>query len=144
MWKISEVICLLILLLLSITDIQMRKVSVYTLAATGIGGILYQLLFGKMNIWLLMGGCLTGAAFVLLSKVTDEGIGYGDSVGIIILGIFLGFWRVLTVISAAFFLLLCVMIPVMWKKRMSRKVALPFYPFLTGGYICLMIMEKIS
>ena len=144
MWKISEAICLLILLLLSVTDIRMRKVSVYILAAAGIGSILYQLLVGKMNLWLLTGGCLTGIAFVLLSKITDEGIGYGDSIGILVLGLFLGFWRMLTVISTAFFLLLCVLIPVMWKKRMSRKAALPFYPFLTGGYLCLMIMEKIS
>ena len=144
MWKISEAICLLILLLLSVTDIRMRKVSVYILAAAGIGSILYQLLVGKMNLWLLTGGCLTGIAFVLLSKITDEGIGYGDSIGILVLGLFLGFWRMLTVISTAFLLLLCVLIPVMWKKRMSRKAALPFYPFLTGGYLCLMIMEKIS
>lgn len=144
MWRISEVICLLILLLLSFTDIQMRKVSVYMLAAAGIGSMLYQFLVGKMNSWLLVGGCLIGVVFVLFSKITDEGIGYGDSIGIIILGIFLGFWRVLTVISIAFFLLLCVLIPVMWKKRMSKKIAFPFYPFLTGGYICLMIMEKIS
>lgn len=144
MWRISEVICLLILLFFSIMDIQMRKVSVYMLAAAGAGSVLYQLLFGKMNLWLLTGGCLIGVAFVLLSKITDEGIGYGDSIGIIVLGIFLGFWRVLTVISIAFFLLLCMLIPVMWKKCMSRKAALPFYPFLTGGYICLMIMEKIS
>ena len=144
MWRVSEIICLLILLFFSVTDIQMRKVSVYMLAAAGAGSILYQLLFGKMKLWLLVGGCLIGAAFVLLSKITDEGIGYGDSIGILVLGIFLGFWRMLTVISTAFFLLLCVLIPVMWKKRMSRKAALPFYPFLTGGYLCLMIMEKIS
>ena len=144
MWKVNEVICLLILLFFSIMDIQMRKVSVYMLAAAGAGSILYQLLAGKMNLWLLAGGCLIGVSFVLLSKITDEGIGYGDSIGILVLGIFLGFWRGLTVISTAFFLLLCVLIPVMWKKRMSRKAALPFYPFLTGGYLCLMIMEKIS
>ena len=144
MWKVNEVICLLILLFFSIMDIQMRKVSVYMLAAAGAGSILYQLLAGKMNLWLLAGGCLIGVSFVLLSKITDEGIGYGDSIGILVLGIFLGFWRMLTVISTAFFLLLCVLIPVMWKKRMSRKAALPFYPFLTGGYLCLMIMEKIS
>lgn len=144
MWKVNEVICLLILLFFSIMDIQMRKVSVYMLAAAGAGSILYQLLAGKMNLWLLAGGCLIGVSFVLLSEITDEGIGYGDSIGILVLGIFLGFWRVLTVISTAFFLLLCVLIPVMWKKRMSRKAALPFYPFLTGGYLCLMIMEKIS
>ena len=124
MWKVNEVICLLILLFFSIMDIQMRKVSVYMLAAAGAGSILYQLLAGKMNLWLLAGGCLIGVSFVLLSKITDEGIGYGDSIGILVLGIFLGFWRVLTVISTAFFLLLCVLIPVMWKKRMSRKAAM--------------------
>ena len=144
MWEISECIWLLVLLVLSVRDIQIRKVSVYVLAAAGIGSVIYQILIGKMNPWLVLGGCLTGTAFVLLSKVTNEGIGYGDSIGIIALGIFLGLWRVITVISIAFFLLLCVLIPVMWKKRMSRKAALPFYPFLTGGYLCLMIMEKIS
>lgn len=44
-----------------------------------------------------------GVLFLLVSKVTEEAIGYGDSVAIMILGGYLGFWKVVGALAVAFF-----------------------------------------
>lgn len=136
-----EIICLSFLTAASVKDIQTRKVSVLLLAAAGIAGLIYQMCAKEMDWMMILGGAAVGGIFLLISKVTREGLGYGDSIGIGVLGIFLGFLRVLTVISITFFLLLCVSIPILWRKKMSKKYTLPFYPFLMGGYLCLLWME---
>lgn len=140
MWAMSEIICLLSLAVISVRDIQTRKVSVYLLLAAGVSSVVYQVCMGKMEWQLVLAGAAVGIGFLIISKLSDEGIGYGDSLAIMILGIYLGLWNLLLVLAAAFFLLLCVMIPVLWRKRMSRKCALPFFPFLTGGYLCFLLM----
>ena len=139
-----EISCLLFLITASVKDIQTRKVSVLLLAAAGLLGVIYQIYSGEMSLIEILGGAAVGGIFLLISKVTREGLGYGDSIGIGILGIYLGFLRVLTVISITFFLLLCMSIPILWKKKLSKRYGLPFYPFLTAGYLCLIWMEGIA
>lgn len=62
-------------------------------------------------------------------------MGYGDSWAILILGIFLGLWGVLEVLAAAFLLLTLVSVVLLARKRMSRRLSVPFYPFLAAGYL---------
>lgn len=143
MWKISDILCLLILIVAAIRDVKTHSVSVWMLGICGMGSILYtvyQLATGEINCWLIVTGAIVGGCFLIISKVTGESFGYGDSFMILFLGIFVGFWRILTILSIAFLLLLCVTIPVLWKKKMSRKCSLPFLPFLTGGYLWFMIL----
>ena len=144
MWTIDKVICLLFLIIVAVRDIQMRKISIYALITGGILSVLYQVIEGKMDILLILGGVLTGGMFLLISKVTGEGVGYGDSFLILVLGIYLGFYQLLIVLSAAFFLLLCVSLPVLWFKKMSGKCTVPFLPFLTGGYLCFVLTGGIG
>jgi len=140
MWAIDKVICLLFLMIAAFRDIQTRRISAYALSFGAVLSIVYQIFLGKMDVWLVTGGVITGALFLILSKITQEGMGYGDSILILILGIYLGFHQLIFVLSSAFFLLLCVSIPALWSRKMSRKYTLPFLPFLMGGYVCFLIM----
>lgn len=140
MCAINEGVCLLILIAAAVKDIRKREISVSMLVAAGVGSVLYQCAMRQMNWKLIIGGVLVGIMFLIFSRVSGEGIGYGDSLAILVLGIYIGFWNILTVLCTSFFLLLCVMIPVLWKKRMSRKYTLPFLPFLAGGYFLLLLM----
>ena len=97
--------------------------------------VAHHLIFRDIDLWVLLGGILAGAVFLLISKVTDEEVGYGDSWGILVLGTYMGIWRLLEVLSIAFLLLGAAAGAVLCTKRMSRKCALPFFPFLAGGYI---------
>ena len=84
---------------------------------------------------LILSRKLSGILFLWISKITNEAIGYGDSLAILILGIYLGIWGLLEVLMTAFFILgiiglICVVI-----KRKKKGLAFPFYPFLTVGYL---------
>jgi len=144
MWTLSKIICLMILILLSVKDIQVHKVPSSVLFVAGTACLVYQLIIGKMHIVLILGGMGIGLLFLIISKVTREGIGYGDSYGILILGSFLGLWDILMVVAIAFFLLLCVTIPMLCLKKMSRTCALAFYPFLTLGYIGVLLLGGVQ
>jgi len=140
MCKIDNMICLLFLFSLSWSDIRKRKVSIRVLTIAGVFVSLYYVTDDTMDMIRLAGGAVPGILFLLMSKVTEEGIGYGDSLGILILGIYLGFWRIISVLLCAFFLLFCTLIPLLCKKKMSRKAGLAFYPFLAGGYLWILIL----
>lgn len=143
MWTIRECIIFLVLIVAAVSDMKSRSISVRFLRVCAAGSILcagYQIATGELNHWLVCTGIFVGICFLLISKLTEEAMGYGDSLMVLFLGIIVGFWDILTILAITFLLLLCVTIPVLWKKKMSRKFSLPFLPFLTGGYLCFLIM----
>lgn len=144
MWPVSEWICLCIMLFVSVGDVKDRKISVYILLMSAAASILYHCVKQDMNIWNIAGGALIGGGFLFVSRITEEGIGYGDSLSILVLGIYLGFWKILMVLSLTFFLILYVSVPLLCIKKMSRTYTLPFLPFLTGGYLFLLLTGGIS
>ena len=95
----------------------------------------------QTNVGDLAGICAgigVGVLFLFVSKVTEEAIGYGDSVAIMILGGYLGFWKVVGVLAAAFFTSGVCSVILAFRGRVK---AMPFFPFLTLGYI-LMLAEQ--
>lgn len=137
MWTISQIVCFVILIGLSMVDIQYHKVPVNVLIAGNIFAVLYQIYqmcAGKAEVWQVAGGVGVGLIFLLMSKVTREGIGYGDSWGILSLGIYMGFGQLVAVLAGTLFILVIVSIVVLCVKKMSRTYCIPFFPFLTIGY----------
>ena len=135
MWTLSQIIGMGMLSVLSIVDIQFRKVPVEILAAANLAVLVYQIMFQKEDLWLVLGGVAVGFVFLGISWVSRQKMGYGDSWAILILGIFLGLWGVLEVLAAAFLLLTLVSVVLLARKRMSRRLSVPFYTFLAAGYL---------
>ena len=140
MWRISQIICLGILTGLSVVDIRSRKIPVNILILAGLLVLGYQILAGKEDIRMVLGGICIGAVFLLISKATGEGVGYGDSWAVLILGIYLGMWGLIEVLFAAFLVLAAASVICLGRKKMSRKCRLPFYPFLAVGYFLSILM----
>lgn len=95
----------------------------------------------QTNVGDLAGICAgigVGVLFLLVSKVTEEAIGYGDSVAIMILGGYLGFWKVVGALAVAFFTSGVCSVILAFRGRVKT---MPFFPFLTLGYI-LMLAEQ--
>ncbi len=139
MWKISRGLLLIFLALLSYIDVRDRKIPVRILLPGVLGGILYQAVWNRGDWMTSVMGTGVGIVFLLISKVTCEGIGYGDSVVILILGIFLGGKELVEVLFFSFFILVVFAIAILCRKKMSRKYEMPFLPFLTAGYLCYLI-----
>ena len=135
MWEISQVFCMGILLSLSVIDIHFRRIPVDILVMASIAALVYQGITRQADLWMAAGGAGVGILFLLVSKVTREGFGYGDSWAILALGIYLGRWGVLDVLAGTFCLLAAASLICLTAKKMSRKHTIPFIPFLAAGYL---------
>ena len=69
-------------------DIHSRQIPVFILVLGSLAALGYQVFVGKGDIWVISGGIAVGALFLLVSRITREGMGYGDSWAIFILGIY--------------------------------------------------------
>lgn len=74
----------------SIEDVRRKKVGVYKLCVTGIAGILVHLLRGTIGIYSILGGAAVGMALLVLGRIFQGSIGYGDGLVLIDTGILLG------------------------------------------------------
>ena len=146
--RMVDIVVLLILTGLSVSDIRNKKVSRKVLTLWGILTVIWKIVdFYQIRVFLEkmeqtnvddLAGIGVGVLSLLVSKVTEEAIGYGDSVAIMILGGYLGFWKVVGVLAAAFFISGVCSVILAFRGRVKT---MPFFPFLTLGYI-LMLAEQ--
>lgn len=122
MWTVSEIICLGSLAGLSIADIHYRKVPGEILAMGAVGACVYRICMEQENVWILGGGIAIGILFLFISRVTGEKLGYGDSLAILILGIYMGIWKLLLVLSGAFTLLTIGAVLVLSSRKMYTSI----------------------
>lgn len=141
MYEISQFAGFLYLTALSYADIRYKKLPVWGLCAGFAMALLFQIAAGETPLFLIIAGGAVGVFFLGLSKITRENFGYGDSVLILILGVFLGLWNVLSVICIAFFLSAVYAVLLLALCRCGKKRAFPFVPFLALGYLGGMIFE---
>lgn len=138
-WLICRVVFAGYLGVLTVMDIRNKRLNLLFL----LSGFLLMTagFFCKREIHplLLATGAGVGLVFLLASRVTGESFGYGDSILIMIMGGFLGFWDILSLLAAAFLLAAVFSVIMLVRKKFNRKTAFPFVPFLmiayTGGMI---------
>lgn len=138
-WLICRILFALYLCVLTVMDIRRKRLNLafllsgFLLVAAGI------LAARQIHPLLLLTGGGVGLVFFVTSKVTGEAFGYGDSLLILIMGSFLGFWDILSLLTAAFLLAAVFSAVMLVGRKFSRKTAFPFVPFLaiayTGGMI---------
>lgn len=138
---ISRIICLAMLIRLSVTDMKYRTVSRSMLALGSVLAAGYCLLFCKNNIWLNLGGLLVGLLFVLVSKVTREGLGYGDSWLFCVLGLYLGTWNLLELLVVAWTGTAVAAMIILAAHKYRREASFPMVPFIAAGYVAVWMSE---
>ena len=140
MWKVTDGICLILLCPIAVRDFKKQSISVISLAMLAAGSMIQQFISQRQDIWLMIGGMGVGIGFLFLSKITEEGLGYGDSLGILILGIGLGLWKLLEVLTVTFFILFIGSV-VIWCIRKKKNQFIPFFPFLVTGYFLVFLIR---
>lgn len=138
---VSLIISILYLAALSIQDLRNRTVSGKLLAIGMVYAVLFQILWGEqlLSEWLL--GAFVGICFIGVSKITKEALGYGDSLLILNLGIYLGIWKLMYLLLIAFAISGVFSIAILIKCHYHKKKTFPFIPFLAAGYVLLMILS---
>ena len=139
--KIYQYTIIVIMLIHSITDIKYKKVRFEVTLV----GLIIGTLFIILDIWngifpyKKIGGILFGIACLILGKITNEEIGYGDGMILCMLGLFYHTEQIFIVIfwASLFAIIVALFLIIIFQK--NRKYEMPFIPFLTLG----MLMEKI-
>lgn len=134
-WFLCRIVFALYLVILTVMDLKRRKLKLSVLLAGGI--FIPAEVFcssGVSPVYLAAGGAV-GAVFLGISKITEESFGYGDSILILIMGCFIGFWDILTLLMAAFMMAAVFSLVLLIRGRFRRKDSFPFVPFLTAAYI---------
>lgn len=138
---VSRMICLGILVSLAVMDLRYRRISSSMLITGSILAAGYSLLFDRPHIWLSFGGLMIGLLFVAVSKVTGEKLGYGDSWLLCILGIYLGTWNLLELLTVAWMAAALTAAAVLVLRRYRRGTVLPMVPFIAAGYLAVWVSE---
>ncbi len=139
-WKIAQITGLIFLGAGALQDIKDHEVSVEYLITGTCAAVLYRAFFSRMSWQYWIAGMCCGIGFFILSKWSEEGIGYGDSWMIMNLGIFLGVWRLMLVITTAFFTASITAGVGLISGKCTRKTRLSFFPFLVIGYVGMMLL----
>lgn len=121
---------LLFLAELSAEDVREKKVSVYKVLVFTVLALIYraftnQLFWMEMIINLVPGGMM-----ILLAILTKEGIGYGDGMTVMVLGLWTNVWFTTGVLCVAILLSgifgsICLIV--------TKREVIPFVPFLLAG-----------
>ena len=139
MCELKDVIILGHVSICAVSDWKTRDISVFTLVLFHISALLLAI-GGDESIWSVLGGVAIGLVFLLVSKLTKEAIGYGDSWVILILGTYLGWKKLIYLLFIASFLAALCSLFYMWKHNWKRDATLPFVPFLAVAYLGVMFL----
>lgn len=134
MWTVSNIGCLVILAVLAGIDFRERQLPVRLLGAISILTMIFRVLNWNDAGFLWFGGSLIGVVFLLVSRMTGEKLGYGDSWIILLLGVFLGVWELLYLLAIAFFLAALIGIICLCLRK-KKSTTIPFVPLLMLAYL---------
>ena len=126
------------LLVASWGDWKRKEISVRILLLMTVLASVKAIFFSEKFLEVIL-GLVIGIGFLLISKWTEEQIGYGDSWLILILGVYVGFEKLLILLftaslgAALFSLIFCVI------HKWNRNFTIPFVPFLAAAYVGVML-----
>lgn len=133
--KIESVVLLGVLAVTAYRDWKEQKVYLYIPLIAGIAGLLLHIFFAEQTVWEVLAGVLVGALVVLIAYVSQERVGMGDGIMLMVSGIFLGFWRNVELFFTALLMVGLVALFLLVVKRKGRNYRVPFLPFLLAAYL---------
>lgn len=128
-----NVIVNIYLLLGSVQDIKKKKITNYYLWAGAMIGVILKIInYGevteKSGEWLT--AFIPGVLVLMLAKVTEEKIGYGDGWLIVVLGNYMTVMEISILLQISIILIFLFSAIVLCRKMASKTCQIPFLPFL--------------
>lgn len=125
-------------------DIKTKQVRLAEIIGFGALGLLFNAIYQPHSLLSIFGGVMIGCLIYIYSIVSNEKIGKGDGLIVMVAGLYLGFSETVMLlwISST---LAAVVGTIMVKKHGARMdIELPFVPFLLMGYLLIDIVNTIG
>lgn len=116
-------------------DVKDKELPVLYLQIFGGLGILCNLLWKYQSPKEFILGSAIGGSFLVLGRLNDEAIGYGDGIGLAILGAFEGFEGMIPIVTAAFLFSGIYGLWALFGVKKSGSDTMPFFPFLLLAFM---------
>lgn len=121
---------LVLLGVLAAEDIREKKISVDRLLIFALLAVVYRIFMKEFCCQKILEAIFPGIMLLMLSRATKEGVGYGDGITVIVLGLWTGGWFVLQVLGIG---ILLTGIYAVWSLIRKKRGVIPFIPFLLAG-----------
>lgn len=140
--RMEGIIVLIFLVPASVWDLKKKGVPKKYLFIWGITAFVYLFLtsiIGKSTESLINAfwGVIPGLVGLFLAYVSREQIGFGDGWVLLLMGLLLGAYMVLSILFMALLVLTIVSIILLATRKAKRKTSIPFIPFLFFGHIII-------
>lgn len=132
---LCRILFIIYMTVLSVIDIKWKKLPLLLLLSGTVFPVAEIIRGTELPLIVLAAGGTVGILFLAVSKVTGEAFGYGDSLLILVMGSFVGFWKILYLLLGAFSTAAVFSVFMLIRTRFNRKSSFPFVPFLTAAYI---------
>lgn len=141
----KSIVLLALLVICSITDIKSRNISIKICVLFGVLSvgirIISELMSGGIDLIKTAGilcGTLPGLIIALISIITKGGIGRGDAVVFIVIGLLMGIRKSVGLFVMALLCVEIICVPLLCIKRVGMKNKVPFMPFVLLSYIVVL------
>jgi len=140
--KVRQIVVWIVLFVFGIEDWKKKRISLPGLTLFLAGGVLSQIWEEQNDCGSLLLSLIPGGVLLLLAFAAPEGLGTGDGLVLLGIGLFLPWQQTLALLAGALALSSAWGILLMLRHRGGRKTTLPFVPFLwlafsIGGIVFL-------
>lgn len=119
----------------SIEDIYKQKVHSIMVLLFGIVGVVVHLLQRQISIYSILAGAVIGVLVMLLSKAGKGMVGIGDGLVLMVTGIYLGGTENMRLLCGGLLLTAICGLGLLLFFRKRRTDTIPFVPFLLLSYM---------
>lgn len=126
---------MIFLVLQTIKDVKTQKLDLWEMVIFLTAGLLLKIFWLREGVWEIIPGMSVGIIMLGISYLTEEAMGYGDGMVVLVTGVLCGIKTVLLTIYIAFFLMSILALWLLIKKGFSYKARIPFVPCILAGFL---------
>lgn len=140
---LSQVVVMVFLILCSYLDVKYRRIPVSVYPIFMLISAAVVVCEGRLDWRTWMIGMIPGIIMIVISFISHEKIGYGDSISIALMGILYKYEMVLSVCAVGFGIIFLAGLIMMITGKAKLSDRLPFMPFLMVGNIWVVLAGVI-
>lgn len=131
-----------VMIICTIADIKKKEISIWLFVVLGIWTLIGCVICGEQRGYMIVAGIVPGILLIILSKVTDQSIGYGDGIILAEIGLITGAGKCMLILAAALAMAGVFSLVLVVVKKVDKRYKIPFVPFMTAAYVAVLYLQK--